>query len=268
LSYRIFEVLDGEFMPWDPVQFLAYSHYRLRPALDLINRIPIYNPAYIVDLGCGVGNITRQLEMHWPEAKITGVDSSGNKLLRARQTYPDIDWQHADIEDWTPSEPVDLFFSNSALQWQKDHDLLFLKLLTMLAPSGVLAVQISRNFTQPSHRALYKTAREGPWSNRLEHLIIPEPCKTPEYYWDLLAPYVHNLDIWETIYLQAFEGENPVTDFMRPTWLRRFLDQLEIHEQMAFEESFRKKVQSAYPKRPDGKTLLPYRRLFIVVQKK
>lgn len=255
-------------MPWDPVQYLAYSHYRLRPALDLINRIPLDAPAHIVDLGCSVGNITRQLRLRWPEAKITGVDSSGNKLLRARQTNPDIDWQLADIEDWSPIEPVDLFFSHSALQWQKDHVLLFLKLLSMLTPSGVLAVQLSRNFTEPSHTSLYKTVREGPWNNRLEHLINPEPCKTADYYWDLLAPYVHHLDIWETIYLQVLEGENPVTDFIRSTWLRRFLDQLEIPEQIAFEEAYSEKVKSAYPKHADGKTLFPYRRLFIVAQKK
>lgn len=55
-------------MPWDPAQYLAYSLYRLRPALDLMNRIPLDNPAHIVDLGCGVGNITRQLRLRWPEA--------------------------------------------------------------------------------------------------------------------------------------------------------------------------------------------------------
>lgn len=255
-------------MPWDPIQYLTYNNYRLRPALDLINRIPLDNPSHIIDLGCGVGNITRQLRLRWPKAKITGVDSSGNKLIRARQTDPDINWQLADIEDWTPTEPVDLFFSNSALQWQKDHSLLFLKLLSMLNPSGVLAVQMSRNFMEPSHTSLYKTAREGPWSDRLEHLIIPEPCKTSECYWDLLAPYVYTIDIWETTYLQALEGENPVTDFLRPTWLRRFLDQLEVQEQIAFEAAYSEKVQSAYPKRLDGKTLFPYRRLFIVAQKK
>lgn len=138
----------------------------------------------------------------------------------------------------------------------------------MLSPSGVIAIQMSRNFTEPSHTSHYKTVREGPWNDRLEHLIIPEPCKTPEYYWDLLAPYVHHIDIWETIYLQALEGENPITDFIRPTWMRRFLDQLDFQEQIAFGEAYTEKVQSAYPKHSDGKTLFPYRRLFIVAQKK
>lgn len=253
-------------MPWDPIQYLTYSHYRLRPAIDLINRISLDAPSHIVDLGCGVGTITRQLRLRWPEAKIIGVDSSGSTIMRAHQTDPDIGWQQADIEDWSPRESVDLVFSNTALQWKEEHGLLLLKFLSWLAPTGVLAVQMPRNFTEPSHTSLYKTIREGPWSSRLEHLIIPEPCKSAEYYWDLLAPHVHNIDIWETTYLQALEGENPVADFLRSTLMHPFLDQLEISEQMAFQEAYQEKLNSAYPVRSDGKTLFPYHRLFIVAQ--
>ena len=46
-------------MPWDPAQYLAFGDHRLRPALDLIQRITLDRPATIVDLGCGAGNVTR-----------------------------------------------------------------------------------------------------------------------------------------------------------------------------------------------------------------
>ena len=49
-------------MAWDPRQYLAFGGERLRPALDLIARIPLESPRAIVDLGCGAGNVTEALK--------------------------------------------------------------------------------------------------------------------------------------------------------------------------------------------------------------
>ena len=48
-------------MTWDPEQYLKYANERLRPALDLLARIPLCRARTIVDLGCGAGNVTRIL---------------------------------------------------------------------------------------------------------------------------------------------------------------------------------------------------------------
>ena len=45
-------------MAWQPQQYLQYAGERLRPAVDLLARIPLTNPRTIVDLGCGAGNVT------------------------------------------------------------------------------------------------------------------------------------------------------------------------------------------------------------------
>lgn len=46
-------------MPWDPAQYLKFTGHRLRPAIDLLNRIDVANPAEVYDLGAGAGNVTR-----------------------------------------------------------------------------------------------------------------------------------------------------------------------------------------------------------------
>jgi trans-aconitate 2-methyltransferase len=54
---------------WDPQQYLKFSDHRLRPALDLMARIPAIEARTVYDLGCGPGNITRMLAERWPAAR-------------------------------------------------------------------------------------------------------------------------------------------------------------------------------------------------------
>ena len=251
---------------WDPAQYLRWSDHRLRPAVDLLQRVPSPGPARVVDLGCGTGNVTTLLRARWPAARVTGVDASPAMLARARASDPGVDWQEADVATWAPAAPVDVLFSNATLHWLDDHATLFPRLMKAVAPGGALAVQMPRNFGEPSHTSIYEVARAPRWRDRLETLIRPEPCKPPEYYWDLLAPRVQALDVWETVYTQALTGDNPVADFVKGSWLKPFLDALDAGERAGFEDAYRARVARAYPPRADGTTLFPFRRLFIVAR--
>ena len=254
-------------MTWDPAQYLAFGDHRLRPAIDLLQRVPLERPARIVDLGCGAGNVTAVLRRRWPEARITGVDASPAMLERARAADPGVDWQLGDLLDWRPEAPVDLMYSNAALHWLDDHAALFPRLASLVAPGGILAVQMPRNFSEPSHTSIYDTVRAGAWRTRLEPLIRTEPTHAGARYRELLLPHVRSLDIWETVYLQVLTGDNPVAEFVKGSWLTQFLDALEGAERAAFEAAYRERVRPAYPPGPDGTTLFPFRRLFIVAQR-
>ena len=146
-------------MPWDPAQYLKFTDHRLRPAVDLLNRIDISNPAEVYDLGAGAGNVTRLLKTRWPNARITGVDESQEMLAKAAAGDPEIVWQRADLATWQPLRPAAVIYSNAALHWLGDHDRLFPALFSALAPGGVLAVQMPRNFSAPSHTAIGEAVR-------------------------------------------------------------------------------------------------------------
>jgi trans-aconitate 2-methyltransferase len=251
-------------VPWDPAQYLKFAGHRLRPALDLLNRIDLSAPSAVYDLGAGTGNVTRLLRARWPDAAITGVDDSAEMLAKAAAESPDITWQQADLATWRPSRPADLIFSNAALHWLPDHAKLFPALLAGLAPGGVLAVQIPRNFSAPSHTSIGEAARSGPWRAKLEPLLRPAPVAEPDVYYGLLASTAASLDMWETEYVQILEGDDPVKEWVKGTWLRPLLDALSGHERDDFENAYAALVARAYPKRADGRTLFPFRRLFIL----
>jgi trans-aconitate 2-methyltransferase len=251
-------------MPWSPTQYLAFGDLRLRPALDLLARIPLENPATVLDLGCGPGNVTRILQQRWPQARITGVDSSAEMLERATADYPDIDWHQANLAGWQLPAGTDLIYSNAALHWLDDHPRLFPRLLESLAPGGVLAVAMPNNYAAPSHQCAYEAARAGPWRTVLEPLLRPEPLLNVEAYYDLLADRAQHVEIWQADYMQALEGDNPVAAWTRTSLLMPLLDALAEPWRGAFEADYQRRVAAAYPRRADGKTLFPFRRLFMV----
>jgi trans-aconitate 2-methyltransferase len=251
-------------MPWDPAQYLKFAGPRLRPALDLLQRIDSTRPQIVYDLGCGAGNVTRLIAERWPDARVTGIDSSGEMLARAKGEAPHIVWDRADLATWRPERPADVIYSNAALHWIEGHERLIAALFEALAPGGVLAIQMPRNFGAPSHTSMGEAARRGPWRAVLEPLLRPSPVAGPEIYYDLLAGRAARLDIWETEYLQVLEGAHPVKEFTKSTWLFPLLEALDEPWKSEFEASYTALVDEAYPRRGDGRTLFPFRRLFIV----
>lgn len=251
-------------MSWNPDQYLKFAAPRLRPAVDLLNAVPLAHPGAVYDLGCGAGNVTRLISERWPAARIVGVDDSASMLARAAQELPAVQWVQQGLDSWRAAAPADLIYSNAALHWLPRHRQLFPSLMAQLAPSGVLAVQMPRNFGAPSHTMIAETVLHGPWRAQLEPLLQPSPVAPPEFYYDLLAPLAERLDIWETEYLQVLEGEDPVKEWTKGTWLKQFLDALEEPRRSAFEADYAARLRPAYPRRPDGRTLFPFRRLFMV----
>jgi trans-aconitate 2-methyltransferase len=254
-------------MTWSPEQYLRFAEPRLRPALDLLARIDLASPARVCDLGCGTGNVTTWLARRWPDASITGVDASDAMLARARQALPAVQWVASDLARWRPAEPVDVLFSNAALHWLPDHARLLPALAQCVAPGGVLAVQMPRNFDAPSHTAIADTVRDGPWRERLAPMLKPPPVDEPQAYYRMLQPHVAELDLWQTQYLHVLHGKDPVKEWTKGTWLKPFLDALGPDEAPAFEAAYAQRVAAHYPPLADGSTLLPFRRLFIVARK-
>lgn len=226
--------------------------------------MPAESPAEIVDLGCGTGAVTALLKERWPDARIVGVDSSADMLDKARQDHPDVVWQQADVAQWSPDVRPDLILSNSVLHWLDDHGRMFPNLVGMLGKGGVLAVQMPRNFEAPSHTCIMRAVESGPWKDRLAPLTRPNPVAPPPFYHGLLSPLAQSVDVWEVEYYQVLRGDSPVVEWTSGTILRPLLAALTDTERPEFLEAYGRCVETAYPAQPDGTTLFPFRRIFIV----
>lgn len=253
-------------MTWDPAVYSAFAQPRLRPAIDLLRRVAAETPRVVVDLGCGTGNVTRLLAERWPEALVIGVDSSAEMLAAARAGGGGITYTQGDAGTWEPGRPVDVLFSNACLHWLDAHETLLPRLMAMLAPGGILAVQMPHNHHAPSHTAMAEAAEAGPWREVLRPLLRRRPVAEPSFYYDVLAPLAASVDIWETEYLQVLDGENPVVAWTMGTALRPLLDGLDEPARTDFLAEYARRIDAAYPRRVDGRTLFPFRRVFMAAR--
>ena len=253
-------------MTWDPDSYLVFEAERTRPARELLARIAVQHPRCVADLGCGPGNSTALLAARWPDAELWGIDSSPEMLATARASKVAARWLQADLTQWSAQTGYDVLFANATLQWIGDHEQLLPRLMQGLTQGGSLAVQMPRNFDEPSHTLIRSVARAKAWARSFEGIGATTPVGSPEKYFAILEPYAAAIDLWETTYVQALEGEEAVYRWMSGTGLRPFVQALREPERTEFLDEYRAALATSYPRRASGVTLFPFRRLFMVAK--
>jgi trans-aconitate 2-methyltransferase len=252
---------------WDPARYLRFAGERARPFVDLVARVDAEAPRTVVDLGCGEGALTASLAQRWPEASVTGVDSSATMLAAAgAHAVPGrVDFAAGDVRDWEPAGPVDVLVSNAVLHWVPGHERIMARWAGWLTPGGQLAVQVPGNFRAPTHALLRELCRSPRWSAQLAAAAPdPDAVLAPAGYYDVLTGAGLTADVWETTYLHVLTGVDPVLAWVRTTVLRPVLALLGEDDAAELTAAYAAALNEAYPQRPDGTTLLPFRRVFAV----
>jgi len=252
---------------WDPATYLRFAGERARPFAELLTRVRASAPAVVVDLGCGEGTLTASLTRRWPGARVTGVDSSPQMLAAAAaHAVPGrLGFERGDVRDWAPAEPVDVLVSNAVLHWVAGHDRLLTRWAGALSPGGELAVQVPGNFGAPTHALLARLCAQPRWADRVEDAAPrSDAVLEPAGYLDVLTAAGLSADVWETTYLHVLAGEDPVLDWGSGTVLRPVLARLDEDDAAALTAEYAAALRVAYPRRPDGTTVLPFRRVFAV----
>jgi trans-aconitate 2-methyltransferase len=252
---------------WDPAQYLRFGGERARPFADLLARVAAVDPRVVVDLGCGEGASTAGLAARWPGASVTGVDSSPEMLAAAaaHAVAGRVGFVSGDVREWRPEEPVDVLVTNAVLHWVPGHDRLLGRWAGHLAPGGWLALQVPGNHGAPTHRLLADLCGSPRWAARLAGAEpAAEPVLEPAGYLRVLEEADLAADAWETTYLHVLTGQDPVLGWVRSTVLRPVLARLDDAEAAELTAEYGAALRRAYPPRPDGTTVLPFRRVFAV----
>ncbi|NWE78794.1 trans-aconitate 2-methyltransferase [Pseudomonas yamanorum] len=250
-------------MTWSAKQYSMFEQQRTRPVRDLVAAIPDGDVRSAVDLGCGPGNSTEVLAERFPKALVTGMDSSDDMLVDARNRLPTLNFELADIGTWNPAQQFDVILANASLQWLPDHATLYPHLVNQLTEGGTLAVQTPDNLDEPAHRLAREIAADGPWAAKIGAVKHNER-HTASYYFELLSKHCSTVDVWRTTYHHPLAGSAAVVEWFKGSALRPFLAPLTDSEKSAFLDEYLARITQAYPALADGTVLLPFPRLFII----
>jgi trans-aconitate 2-methyltransferase len=251
-------------MDWSASQYLRFEDERTRPARNLLDAVPNISAGNVIDLGCGPGNSTQLLAACYPDANVTGLDSSPDMLAEARVALPGATFELGQIESWSPDRRYDVIFANASLQWLPDHETLFPRLVKNLKPDGTLAIQVPDNLDEPSHVSMREVAQTGPWFERLKPAdeTRTDILSASDYY-AILSPICSRVDVWRTVYHHPLDVDR-IVDWFKGSGLRPYLALLDAEERTAFLAEYRRLIELRYPQQPDGRSLLAFPRLFIV----
>jgi len=268
---------------WDPAVYHRYGAERSRPFADLTARIGAERPRAVVDLGCGPGELTATLAERWPDARVTGLDSSADMIAKARTLDTPVTFEVADVRDWTPAPDVDVVVTNATLQWVPGHRELLGRWARELPPGAWIAMQVPGNFDAPSHRALREVARSAPFAAAVGDLVREAPVEDPVGYAELLLAAGARVDAWETTYVHLLPAdgsvaeaapprgrentpaEHPVLRWMEGTALRPVKAALDEAGWRDFRAALADRLTAAYPAR-NSVVAFPFRRIFVVAR--
>jgi trans-aconitate 2-methyltransferase len=252
-------------LSWSAKQYVAFEDERTRPVRDLLAALPPIEARSVIDLGCGPGNSTEVLAASYPQATISGIDSSSDMIEAARRRLPHVSFAVADLQAWKDAGPFDVILANAVLQWVDHHESLLPMLIERLAPGGALAVQMPDNLDEPAHRLMRETAADGPWASTLAASSAARaPLANAAWYYELLRPLCSKVELWRTTYYHFLSGgAEAVVEWFKGSGLRPFLEPLNAAERCAFLERYTAAIAKAYPRVADGSVLLPFPRVFL-----
>lgn len=252
-------------MPWNPDLYHKFQSERSAPFYDLLSLVEVRAGLDVVDLGCGTGELTRQLADALPNSRVTGLDSSRQMLDAAQAaSFPTPNLVFVQGDQSTLTGEWDLIFSNAALQWSEDHNELIPYLYRHLKPGGQIAVQVPSNHNHISHQIYRETASEEPFRSILQGFQRYAPVLSIEQYAQLLfACGAQNITVFEKIYAHVLEDSDAVVEWISGTALVPYFERLGEYKD-EFVKAIRDKMRAALPDRP---VFYPFKRTLFSARK-
>lgn len=124
---------------WKPELYNEKHSFVYQYGEDLIKLLDPKENQRILDLGCGSGQLTFQINELAKET--IGIDKSAEMIMDAKSKFPNIEFQVADASDFRFDEKFDSIFSNATLHWVKNFKGAIECMYENLNPNGKIVLE-------------------------------------------------------------------------------------------------------------------------------
>lgn len=127
-------------MDWDPAGYEGSHSFVWEYGADLVALLNPQPGERVLDVGCGTGHLAAKIAEGG--ATVLGIDSSPAMIAQARQNFPKLRFQLADLREFRTDELFDAAFSNAALHWILEADRASASLSAALREGGRLVLEM------------------------------------------------------------------------------------------------------------------------------
>jgi trans-aconitate methyltransferase len=248
---------------WDAALYQGRHGFVWEYGEELLNLLSPQPGEYILDLGCGTGQLTQQIAL--TGAEVMGIDGAPTMIEQAKQNYPHLEFAVADARDFQVEQPFDAVFSNAVLHW-------------ILEPAAVIGC--IHQALKPGGRFVAEFGGKGnigAIASSLYSVLSQIGCTSPErlspWYFPSIGEYTNRLEHqgFDVTYAVLFDRPTPLEDGEAgmANWLRmfasRFLDTLSVEQQTQVIQAVEQRLK---PTQYQERTwIADYRRLRVVAIK-
>lgn len=257
-------------MPWNPEVYNQFKNVRYQPFFDLLAMIDENGLSQCVDIGCGTGEQTSILSEKFDKAIFLGIDPSPEMLAKSKELeHPGLTFRKAVVEEFMEQEQKgkwDLVFSNAALQWSNEHEILFPQLILLLSDKGQLAVQMPVQNENLLNKLLLDLVQEKPFVDFLDGWKRDSPLLTIDRYAQILFENgLQHLQIIQKVYPIIANSAEELFNFISGSSLIPYMERMSDNQQELFTSAFKKRIEIAFKKFP---AIYAFKRLLLYGRKK
>jgi len=230
---------------------------------DLISLLAPKPGEHILDIGCGTGHLTAKIAESG--AHIVGVDRQLTMITAARQAYPDLRFEVADARKLPFEETFDAVFSNAALHWIHEPQLVIRNIWKVLRPQGRFVAELGGKGNVHQVKCAMDQA--------LAELRGPGCQEINPWYFPSVSEYASLLETngFVVRFITLFDRPTPLADGEAGlrTWITMFCAGYLEALQPEFRESFLRRVADLLRAElfRDGQWCADYRRLRVMALK-
>ncbi len=240
-------------MPWNPEVYNTFKDIRYKPFYDLAELIKPAKEMQAIDLGCGTGEQTAILANKFKEADFTGVDSSVEMLEKSKLLETaNLHFRRATTEETiNEAKKWDLIFSNAALQWSNEHEILFPKLIDLLNSNGQFAVQMPVQPENKLNKILIELVNEEPFKTYLNGFKRDSPVLSIDEYAQIMFDGgLKDIQIMQKVYPIIADTHDTLFNFISGSALIPYMEKLEGEQKDLFVKSYKERIAESFPKLP------------------
>ncbi|MBN1216029.1 MAG: methyltransferase domain-containing protein [Candidatus Lokiarchaeota archaeon] len=131
---------------WDADLYQNYSSGQFKLGIMAIDRLKPLESDQILEIGCGNGLLTIELAKKIPNGLITAIEISKDMIDLAKKNIKQQGIKNIDIINMNAinlnfKNKFDSVFSNSAIHWIKNQELLYQLIYDSLKPNGKIMIQ-------------------------------------------------------------------------------------------------------------------------------